>query len=41
MCDGYYGKKTESLVRHFQNMMGLHEDGVVDKELWNMVVGYS
>jgi hypothetical protein len=35
IADGWYGPKTESVVKSFQRYMGFNQDGVVDRMLWN------
>lgn len=38
-ADGYYGPKTESGVRWYQDMRGIMSDGVVGSETWSQVLG--
>jgi peptidoglycan hydrolase-like protein with peptidoglycan-binding domain len=34
IADGWYGPKTEAVVKAFQLYMGFNQDGVVDQMLW-------
>jgi peptidoglycan hydrolase-like protein with peptidoglycan-binding domain len=37
--DGYFGKQTESAVKHFQGYYGLKADGIVGAWTWTVLLG--
>jgi peptidoglycan hydrolase-like protein with peptidoglycan-binding domain len=34
IADGWYGPKTQTVVKSFQRYMGFNQDGVVDQMFW-------
>jgi len=38
-ADGYYGPKTEEVIKTIQKFSGFEENGKVDRALWNFIFG--
>jgi len=38
-ADGYYGPKTEEVIKNIQKFAGFDENGKVDRALWNFIFG--
>ena len=39
VADGIFGPKTESIVRSYQGLVGLPEDGIVGPQTWSSLTG--
>jgi len=39
--DGFFGKKTESLVKKYQLQEGLLPDGIVTHSIWSKLLAYN